>query len=236
MSGSVLDLVVVVILILEVLRGIVEGVIKEGVKYLSMILAIVIALLVAEPITNAVYTKLGGRERMVVTMQNTLHVEIQEQVNNAEVKMNENTPLPDEIVNKYREMLDRINIGSILHEGEIYQGVVYTVKGFSEKVVSIIEPVILKGIKFVVVLVIFVIGQILLNLALTVLLKPLKESYTIKTLDKVLGGILGFFSGVILTGVGLAICYVLVLFDLGGRLLTQATLNGSKLFGLLSVL
>lgn len=75
-----------------------------------MILAIVIALLVAEPITNAVYTKLGGRERMVATMQNTLHVEIQEQVNNVEVKMNENTPLPDEIVNKYREMLDRINI------------------------------------------------------------------------------------------------------------------------------
>lgn len=236
MSGSVLDLVVVAILILEVLRGIVEGVIKEGVKYLSMILAIVIALLVAEPITNAVYTKLGGRERMVATMQNTLHVEIQEQVNNAEVKMNENTPLPDEIVNKYREMLDRINIGSILNEGEIYQGVVYTVKGFSEKVVSIIEPVILKGIKFVVVLVIFVIGQILLNLALTVLLKPLKESYTIKTLDKVLGGILGVFSGVIITGLGLAICYVLVLFDLGGRLLTQATLNGSKLFGLLSIL
>lgn len=86
------------------------------------------------------------------------------------------------------------------------------------------------------VLVIFVIGQILLNLALTMLLKPLKESYTIKTLDKVLGGILGVFSGVIITGLGLAICYVLVLFDLGGRLLTQATLNGSKLFGLLSVL
>ena len=220
----ILDVSVIAIIVIFTVIGIKHGAVREIVSIVSIFVALFLALWLSNLASSYVYNNFAEE-----SVRNSIYSSVEGAKSSDVVTLIEN--LPEKIINAGSTVDVDISAELKQNIGNNDDIVAKTTDIITEKVA---KPLTVAFIRIIIFIILFIILKILLNL-LCKALNIVSKIPVIGTLNKVLGGGIGFVKGVV---IALIICYVFIIclkFSVNGMLgITYQTVENSTLFKFLS--
>lgn len=220
----ILDISVIAIIVIFTIVGIKHGAVREIVSIVSVFVALFLALWLSNLASSYIYNNFAEE-----SVRNSIYQSVEGTKSSDVVTLIDN--LPDKLINAGSTVDVDISAELKQNIGNNDDIVAKTTDIITEKVA---KPLTVAFIRIIVFIVLFIVFKILLQF-LCKALNIVSKIPIIGTLNRVLGGGVGFVKGIVIASI---ICYVVIIclkFSVNGMLgITYHTVENSTLFKFLS--